>query len=197
MDQTNRFISIMEKKSDEQLVQLLRHDKAEYTPEAIEAAENELNARGIDLINFVSTEEVTASSATAKKSKEPIIDEVSMGKRLLHGVLDYLILGTITVILLNVIYSATGMPSPPVHFLITILLLSTLYAVFEYRMKKTPAKFITKTMVVKVDGSELSFIDAFGRSFLRIISILELIVFFATGKVMHDILSKTKVVKDK
>ena len=62
---------------------------------------------------------------------------------------------------------------------------------------KTVGKFITKTRVVKADGSNPKPLDYLGRSFSRIIPFEALSFLGSEGRGWHDTISKTYVVEEK
>jgi uncharacterized RDD family membrane protein YckC len=78
--------------------------------------------------------------------------------------------------------------------ILTILIYVTYYSVFEYFFGKTPAKFITRTKVVTLDGDKPSFSHILKRSLIRLIPI-EWISFFGHYPIgWHDKWSGTQVV---
>lgn len=83
-------------------------------------------------------------------------------------------------------------------FLIVFLLVFLLYYIVIESLpnKQSFGKMITKTKVVRRDGSKPSFGQVIGRTFARVIP-LEWITIFFKQKALHDILSNTIVVKKK
>lgn len=71
------------------------------------------------------------------------------------------------------------------------------YVLCEYYLDgRTLAKFITKTKVVKEDGSKPSFVNLMGRTLARFIPFEPFSFFGALPKGWHDTLSKTIVIKE-
>lgn len=70
------------------------------------------------------------------------------------------------------------------------------YVGFEAVLQRTPAKFLTKTIVVTKEGLQPSFLQILGRSFARLIPFEALSIFFSDDiRTWHDSLSGTKVVQ--
>ncbi|HMV08533.1 MAG TPA: RDD family protein [Cyclobacteriaceae bacterium] len=76
-----------------------------------------------------------------------------------------------------------------------VLLYVLFYAVFESLLGKTPGKFLTRTHVVKADGSRPSFVNLLGRTLARFIP-FEAFSFLFSDRGWHDSLSGTYVVYD-
>ncbi len=70
------------------------------------------------------------------------------------------------------------------------------HAVFEYFYGKTPGKFLSKTRVIKEDGSKPSLLIILWRSFARLIP-FDAITYLFTNRGLHDAISGTLVVCDK
>ena len=69
------------------------------------------------------------------------------------------------------------------------------YLVFEAVFSRTPAKWITKTRVIAVDGSKPRFTQILGRTLSRFVP-FEPFSFFFGPRGWHDSWSGTRVVKD-
>lgn len=67
------------------------------------------------------------------------------------------------------------------------------HSAFEHFLRKTPGKYITKTIVLKLDGSKLDSKDVLVRNICRLIP-LDPISFLLSKNGWHDHMSKTKVV---
>jgi len=68
------------------------------------------------------------------------------------------------------------------------------YFISESFFRTTIAKLITKTKVVKQDGSRITFIDGLKRSFLRLIPFEQLSFLSLYPVGLHDSLSDTRVI---
>jgi len=78
--------------------------------------------------------------------------------------------------------------------IVNLLVAVGYYAFTEALFQRSPAKFITKTLVVRPDGSRPSTAQIIGRSFARLIP-FEAFSFLGTPPVgWHDSLSKTRVI---
>ncbi len=69
------------------------------------------------------------------------------------------------------------------------------YAIMETKFQKTVGKYVTKTTVVKMNGEKPTNGDIVTRTFCRLIPFDRLSFLFMKNGI-HDLLSKTKVVKD-
>lgn len=67
------------------------------------------------------------------------------------------------------------------------------HAIFEYYFGKTPGKFLTKTKVVKKDGSKPTFINILGRNAARFIP-FDAFSYLISERGWHDQISDTYVV---
>lgn len=123
-----------------------------------------------------------------------------MGKRFLNYLLDTIFYYILTVIVGIILGATTSLdaqdPSHSLVFqLIGVVLLLLYFIVTEGIWGKTPAKFITGTKVVTVDGSKPTWGRIIGRSFARIIPFDALSFLTRKHPVgWHDHLSKTYVV---
>ena len=136
----------------------------------------------------------------------------SKGNRFANYIIDLIIIMVLiygTVILLAMIWYAVAEDptvvddffyeiehaNPLLDRLISALLLALFYFAFEALLKgRTIGKYITKTKVVRADGSNPSAIDYLKRSFSRIIPFEAFSFLGAEARGWHDTLSKTYVV---
>lgn len=77
----------------------------------------------------------------------------------------------------------------PYFFLVFILY----YTIFEHFFGKTIGKFITKTKVVKKDGSKPAFLNTLGRNAARLIP-FDALTYLFSERGLHDQASNTYVV---
>jgi uncharacterized RDD family membrane protein YckC len=76
-----------------------------------------------------------------------------------------------------------------------LLVAFVFYLLFEHLTGRTPAKWITQTLVVKQAGGRPSFLQILGRSLARFIPLEALSVWLsADGRMLHDSLSGTATV---
>ena len=79
-------------------------------------------------------------------------------------------------------------------YLLGFIFMSTYYILFEFGLRQTPGKLITKTIVVNEDGSSPTFVNILVRTLCRFIP-LEAFTFLGNEAVgWHDTLSKTRVI---
>ena len=79
---------------------------------------------------------------------------------------------------------------------ISIPFLLGYYLVFEALFARTPAKWITRTRVIAVDGSKPTFPQILGRTFSRFVP-FEPFSFLGSNTGWHDRWSRTRVVRDR
>lgn len=194
----NEFKQVMSERTDEELIKIVTIERDGYNPIAIEAAETEIEKRNIDTSKFEEIKEV----ATAEKKQKEKVDSnvVGSGIRFLNFIIDFivwLVLAFIVSLIIDLFFQTTD------QFILQlfgyILIFGTFigyYAIMEIKFQKTVGKFITKTKVVKINGERPENSDIISRTFCRLIP-FDRISFLFMKNGIHDMLSKTKVVKDK
>lgn len=197
MSDKNKFLEIMSNKTDEELIKIVTVDRDNYELVAIEAADSEVKSRNIDQAQIIEVQ----NALSQKKAEQNTIDanKVSSGTRLIHFVVDTLSYFAITMILvlpLDLIFPYDSSLGPIIAILLLTGTYFTYYMAMEYFFQKTLGKFITKTKVVKENGEKPSLLDIFGRTFCRLIPFDRLSFLFMKNG-LHDMLSKTSVIKDK
>lgn len=189
----NEFAKVMSERTDNELIKIVTVEREKYNPIAIEAADAEVEKRGIDTSGF---EKIRQKAAEERKQKEKIDSNVVSSEiRFLNFLIDliaWLIVIFITGFIVSLFIQLTN------FLIINLLILGTFiayYALMEIKFQKTIGKFITKTKVVKIDGKKPTDEDIIVRTFCRLIP-LDRISFLFQKNGFHDLLSKTKVVKD-
>jgi uncharacterized RDD family membrane protein YckC len=120
---------------------------------------------------------------------------VSEVKRLINFVID-------TTIIFTLLYLLTSfVPAPETDAMISFIIICVFflyYLIFEYFLQKTPAKFITRTKVVSLDGSKPSMGTIALRTLCRLVP-FDVISSIGTPKDertwWHDRWVNTRVVK--
>ncbi|WP_417857774.1 RDD family protein [Xanthomarina gelatinilytica] len=195
----NEFEKVMSERTDEELIKIVTAERTSYNPTAIEAAEAEIEKLNIDKSEFEKIKE----RATVEIEQKQKVDSnvVSSGIRFLHYIIDFII----AYLLILVIFIILGLFINPTSnsfvggLLTLITVLGTFfayYAVMEIKFQKTVAKFITKTKVVRLDGSKPNDSEIIARTICRLIPFDGISYLFVKNG-LHDYLSKTKVVKDR
>ncbi|HSI69727.1 MAG TPA: RDD family protein [Gillisia sp.] len=193
----NEFAKVMSERTDSDLIKIVTADRAKYNPAAITAAETELEKRNIDKSEF----EKVKDEATVERTKMLGVEEITVGSfsRFLNFIIDILILLVLTYLLslfVDLFIQTSDQDLLQLYgYLFMFGSFFAYYAVMEIMYQKTLGKFITKTKVVKVDGSRPETSDIIGRTFCRFIP-FDRISFLFTKTGIHDYLSKTRVVKD-
>ena len=193
----NEFAKVMSERTDSDLIRIVTADEDKYNPAAIVAAESELEKRNIDKSEF----EKVKAETTIERTKTAGVDEnvVSSFSRFLNFIID-MVIWLILAFLLSFIVDLFVQTSDQVllQLFVYVFIFGTFiayYAIMEIKFQKTVGKFITKTKVLKVDGSRPDTADIIGRTFCRFIP-FDRISFLFTKNGIHDYLSKTRVVKD-
>jgi len=193
----NEFKEVMSKRTDEELIKIVTIQKDDYNPDAVKAAELEIEKRKIDNQYFEETKE----KITVEKKQIEKVDTnvVNSGIRFLNFLIDFIVI-MILALIISFIIGLLVQPTDPalIQIIGYVLILGTFfgyYAIMEIKFQKTLGKFITKTKVVKMDGEKPENGDIITRTFCRLIP-FDQISFLFTKNGFHDLLSKTKVIKD-
>lgn len=191
------FAKVMSERTDSDLIKIVTADRDKYTSTAIIAAETEIEKRNTDKSEFENVKE----EKTIKRNHTAGVDENVVGSfsRFLNFIID-MVVWLILAFILSFIVDLFVQTSDQVllQFFVYIFIFGTFiayYAIMEIRFQKTVGKFITKTKVVKLDGSRPETSDIIGRTLCRFIP-FDRISFLFTKNGIHDYLSKTRVVKD-
>ncbi len=194
----NEFAKTMSERTDEELIKIVTAERDKYNPTAIDAAESEVAKRNIDTSKF---EEIKVKTTTERVAKEKVdANVVGSGIRFVNFLIDFiiwLILAMIVIFIIGLVIQPTD--ESFISLLGYILIFGTFiayYAIMEIKFQKTVGKFVTKTKVVKMDGTKPETSDIITRTFCRLIP-FDRISFLFVRNGIHDFLSKTKVVKDK
>jgi hypothetical protein len=186
------FKDVMSKRTDEELIKIVTIDRNKYQPLAIESAEEEIKNRNIDNAKI---EKVNAE-LTTKFEEQNVFDskKVSGLSRFIHFIVDTIVWFLIVAILtfsLNVKDDFQML----LGYLIFFASYIAYYVFMETKYQKTVGKFITKTKVVKTNGTKPELGDIVRRTFCRLIP-FDRISFLFTQNGFHDRLSDTTIIKD-
>ena len=194
----NEFTQIMSKQSDQELIKIVTTERHKYNPKAIEAANVEIEKRNIDTSSFEEVrEKITVEQRNQKKVDSSV---VGSGIRCIHFLIDGIVWLTLAMILIYII-ELIAQPKDesfflPLGYLLLFGSYLGYYIFMEIKFQKTVGKFITKTKVVKTDGSKPENADIIIRTLCRLIPFDRLSFLFVKNGI-HDFLSTTKVIKDK
>jgi uncharacterized RDD family membrane protein YckC len=188
------FTEIMSKRTNEELIKIVRVDRDSYQPTAIEAAEREIQKRNIEVSKI---EEVkTTYTKLADKQKEIDTNKVSAVTRLLHFIIDTLaVLIIATVLPFLITPFATGFNQNLLGYSLLVVSFFGYYIFMETKYQKTLGKFITKSKVIMKGGQKPTQGDIITRTACRLVPFDRVSYFFAVNGI-HDYLSNTTVVKD-
>ena len=188
----NEFAQVMSERTDEELVRIVTVERESYQSIAIEAAETEVEKRNLDISKF----DQLVERATIEKEQTQKVESniVGSGIRFANFLIDLVIWVILATILSSLLYAVND-----TQWFISVIIIGSYigyYALMEIKFQKTIGKFVTKTKVVKVNGEKPTSSDIFSRTLCRLIP-FDKVSFLFMKNGFHDILSKTKVVKDK
>ncbi|MBY0535786.1 MAG: RDD family protein [Chitinophagaceae bacterium] len=137
-----------------------------------------------------------------KQFEDPIAPMVS---RFLNFIIDLFLVNIILVIVWvfiliseSVTLTNSGEPDNAAFYGITLFVYISYYTLLEASFGgRTFGKMITRTKAVTIEGSELTLIDCFKRSLVRLIPLEFVSIFFDENEMWHDKWTGTKVVKPK
>lgn len=194
----NEFAQVMSERTDEELIKIVTAERDNYNPTAIEAAESEVEKRNIDTNTFQEFKEKATAERTAKNKVDSNV--VNSGIRFVNFLIDFIIwiISAFILSFLLEIFIDTNQKELINLFGYVLIFASffAYYAIMEIKFQKTVGKFITKTKVIKIDGTKPDVSDIMMRTFCRYIP-FDRVSFLFTKSGFHDHLSKTKVIKDK
>jgi len=191
------FSEVMSNRTDEELVKIVTVQRNDYQPEAVIAAEKEIEKRNLDINKIEEIKnEIETNDLEIKSTKTNTVNSLI---RLLHLVIDFIMFFILAFILSVII----GFFVPNIEtvneklFGYGIFLISFLayYIFMEFKYQKTIGKFITKTKVVMTDGKKPELNDIIVRTICRLIP-FDRISYIFTKNGFHDYLSKTTVIKE-
>ena len=186
------FKDVMSKRTDEELIKIVTVDRDKYQPLAIESAEEEIKNRNIDNAKI---EKINAE-LTTKIEEKKIFDskKVSGLSRFIHFIVDTIVWFLIVAILTFSLNTKDDFQML-LGYLIFFASYIAYYVFMETKYQKTVGKFITKTKVVKTNGTKPELGDIFRRTFCRLIP-FDRISFLFTQNGFHDRLSDTTIIKN-
>ena len=193
----NEFTKAMSERTDEQLIKIVTAERDKYNPAAIDAAESEVAKRNIYTSKFEEIKEKATAERVAKKKVDS--SGVGSGKRFLNFIIDFFAC-MIGASILGFILSFFINTSDELFLLLFSYLLFSgtyfaYYAIMEIKFQKTVGKFVTKTKVVKMNGTTPENSEIIMRTFCRFIP-FDRVTFLFMKNGIHDFLSNTTVIKD-
>lgn len=191
------FTKVMSKRTDEELIEIVKIKRDGYQAEAVEAAEKELEKRKINPEQIEQIKQESTEKETRRKELDS--SKVTSWTRLIHLIVDSIVFFLTAIILSIILNLFLSTPDQETMTLISYGLFFVaffLYFVFmEYNYQKTIGKFLTKTKVVMNDGRKPELNEIFIRTACRLIP-LDRISFLFTRNGFHDRFSNTTVMKD-
>lgn len=188
----NEFAKAMSVRTDEELIKIVTVDRQRYNPTAIEAADAEVDKRNIDTSDF---EKIRKKAIEEKEQKDKVDSNVvSSGIRFVNFLIDFIICFLLGAIL-TLPFNANNKGQMLIGYFIFFVIFIGYYSIMEIKFQKTIGKFVTKTKVVKISGERPTNGVIIARTFYRLIPFNRFSFLFVKNG-FHDMLSKTKVVKD-
>lgn len=191
------FTEVMSKRTDEELIEIVKVKRDDYQPEAVEAAEKELQKRQINPDQIEQVQQELTEKETKKKEFDS--SKVASWTRLIHFIVDligFFLTAMILSLVVDLLIPTSDQTTIGLTGYLLMLVSFFLYYVFmEYKYQKTIGKFLTKTKVVMSDGRKPELNEIFIRTACRLIP-LDRISFLFTRNGFHDRLSNTTVIKD-
>jgi uncharacterized RDD family membrane protein YckC len=187
---TTDFNEVMSQRTDDELITIITVDRIKYQPQAIRAAEIEVEKRKIDpqIINQ-RIKKFKLETAVKERIKSR---STSFQNRVINQIIDFIVI-VFLIQILNKLISLLFNPTGDMGFITFIISYFGYYIYMENKYQQTLGKFFTKTKVVKYNGDKPKLINIVGRTFLRTIP-YDVISFFLDGNLFHDINSKTMVI---
>ena len=193
----NEFTETMSKRTDKELIQIVTVDRNKYQSDALESANVEIKNRKIDTSRF---NVVRDEAETQYKEKEKV-DKATAPTilRFVNYLIDIVVSYLVAMVVFLICSLVLPDPENPVVLLATIVLVFSsflaYYSIMEIKWQKTVGKFATKTQVIMVNGEKPREKDIVLRTLCRLIP-FDWVSYLFMKNGFHDVLSKTKVVKD-
>lgn len=191
------FKDVMSKRTDEDLIKIVTVDRDGYQPVAVEAAEEEIRKRNIDLTKI----EQVKSELTTKIEEQEEFDfkKVSSLTRFIHLIVDTIAFFILTMIFAFIfglfIHPTDQNKMTFMGYLMLAFGFFGYYVFMETTYQKTIGKFMTKTKVANTNGTRPELGDIVRRTFCRLIP-FDRISFLFTQNGFHDRFSNTTIIKD-
>jgi serine/threonine protein kinase len=183
----------------EDIFKILGNDaqKASNTFNRIENEETTI----LDTNRVSSPTENSSQELEYKKNKVDEFDLANMWQRFLNSFIDFIIIILLSITLNSVYVFVTSPQKKHLYgdfsFELTLIIFLLYYCLFEYFFYRTPGKFLTKTRVVNQNNDNPKLISILIRNIVRISSIIDVLVYLLfSNKPLHDLMSKTYVVKE-
>lgn len=190
-------------KSDDELIEMVSSENANYKEKELEAAEKELLRRGIHSENI--DDKYNINSQNIDNEQKNILNSTSLFTRFLNYIIDFIaicILVIIGIILIGFFFSfiidfneIEESVLNIVSFVLFIFIYLMYFIILESISQKTIGKILTKSKVVNIYGGKPSLNEIILRSFSRLIP-ADNLSFLIKNSGFHDKISKTLVVKD-
>lgn len=189
----NEFKKVMSEHLDQELIKIVTAERDKYNPMAIEAAELEIEKRNIDTSTF---EEIREHAVRVEQNKQEVEGNLAhTSARIINYIIDSVASFGLVFLILTIIQLIFGELIPIFTLALILISFAAYFIILELLFQKTLGKFITKTKVVTLDGQKPNQRDIVIRTVCRFIP-FDQFSFLLLKDGFHDMLSKTKVIKD-
>lgn len=192
---SNDFAEVMQNKTDEQLIEIVTKRRNDYQPDAVEAADIEIQRRGIDPVNL--NRDISSESNTedryAVEVKRCLSDS---GIRFIQYIIDTLTIFVLCAIFTGII-DAFGGDSGKSMFLMVCLIYLLYFSLMEHNLQATVGMLATSSKIIDLQTEKAPDLKAIIiRTIVSFIPI-ELIINLFIPYPLRDTLSGTVIVVEK
>jgi len=184
----NQYSEIISNWTDENLIRLVEIESEKYPELQVATAKHEISKRGLAVSDF--TEFIAEQLGLIEIEKRNQPQTIANSVRATNYFIDIFCWYLLTGILYYIFGGILGRSSP---FLVLISFF-LYYISMESLLQQTVGKIITKTYVVNIDNTKPNLRTIFIRTLCRLIP-LEPLTFVMSSNGLHDLLSKTTVIK--
>ena len=190
--------NLIEKSSDKELVKIVTTEVHKYETEVVQAAERELKKRKISKLQMA---QLVKDATLENSSVQEIQNYVSSsGIRFINFVIDFVVFVILslagTLVLDSIFTTSSKEILLTVGYGMILIIFLIYYGFSEYYTQKTLGKYVTKTQVVRVDGSKPNASEIAIRTLCRLIP-FDRLSYLISQNGFHDRFSNTRVVKQK
>ena len=180
----------MSLRTDQELIKIVTALREDYQPEAVIAAEKEIEIRNLDIHRIEPSVNNLADQEKDDKSLDfKLANSMNRFAGFCIDMVVFFLIACVLVLVVDYIFSGLN------QGIIAVYVYFGYYIFMEFTFQKTIAKFITKTKVVMLDGQKPSIGSIIIRTIFRLIP-FDAITFIFTKRGFHDYLSNTAVIKE-
>lgn len=193
---TSDFLDRMRECGNAALIDIVTVKKDQYQPDAVAAAQQVLDERGVTLPEIATQVQQARQDFDAL---DLLSRRVSSLTRFAHMVMDaicYLIIWALLMVVFGIVFQPkTQQEILVATYLLLLVAFTGYYGFMESVFGKTVGKFATRSSVVTLEGARPTTANIMGRTLSRLIP-FDNITFLFMKNGIHDHFSGTIVVKD-